>query len=227
MRRRRVTREWRRGSVESTRKKGGISRYKVLGFIILLVAAFFVGRGFKGGDTAPEEPVASECYSLDVGGGLSGDNPVSEVLSGNVLSIPVADPIVLDENVVDEADIAQDTTTVEVSKTARETALTPVNDTHGTGTATSELVSGTFQHLIVATLPDPPEGYFYEGWLIRSKPFDFFSTGRLIQHADDLKWYLVWTDVEDRRDYNKVIVTLEEDDGDEAPADHVLEGVFR
>lgn len=80
--------------------------------------------------------------------------------------------------------------------------------------------------MIVATLPDPPVGYFYEGWLIRSKPFDFFSTGQLIQHADDLKWYLLWEDAEDKTDYKKVVVTLEPNDGNAAPADHVLEGLL-
>ena len=43
---------------------------------------------------------------------------------------------------------------------------------------------------------------------------------------DDLKWYLVYESEDDRRDYNKVIVTLEPNDNDLAPAEHVLEGVF-
>ena len=79
---------------------------------------------------------------------------------------------------------------------------------------------------MIGTLPDPPEGYFYEGWLVRSRPFDFFSTGEFIQHVDDLKWYLVYESDDDKRDYNKVIVTLEPSNNDPAPAEHVLEGVF-
>jgi len=162
---------------------------------------------------------------LDIGGTSAGDT-VSDVLSGSVLSIPLDNAIVLDSLVDFEANIAQDTTAIAVDEGASEVGLVGVGGTHGSGTASVQFVEGVYQHVVVASLPDPPVGYFYEGWLIRSKPFDFFSTGVLIQHADDLKWYLLYEADEDQRDYRKVVITIEPEDQDPAPADHVLEGQF-
>lgn len=228
MRRRRVTREWNRSTVKRTSGVRGVRRGRrwprYVGIAAVLLFVFLLGRGFNSND-ASSEIVDVQESRLDIGGSVV-DSTVSDVLSGSVLSIPVDDAIVLDEEVTEEANIAQDTTAVEVANDASEIALTAIGDFRGSATASSQFSEVGFQHVVVATLPDPPVGYYYEGWLIRSKPFDFFSTGRLIQHADDLKWYLVWEDTEDKRDYRKVVVTLEPDDGNIAPADHVLEGVF-
>ena len=226
MARRRVTREWGRASksgIKGARRSSGWK--KILGVVVVVAIAFFVGKAIGGPDDT--EPVAEDVQAtLDVGGG-TGSSIVSDVLSGEVLSIPVDDAIVLDEVIEDEADIAQDTTSVAVGDAASEIALTAVDDWMGSGSATIQYADGSTQHVVVATLPDPPVGYFYEGWLVRSKPFDFFSTGAMIQHADDLKWYLLWEDNKDVRDYKKVVITLEPDDRDPAPAEHVLEGMFR
>ena len=195
----------------------------------LLLVAFLVGRSF--GKDADPTVAEDELPVLDIGGEATyRPGTVEDILSGTTVTVPLSDPIVLDEgaaaDVSPEADIAQDTTRVMVDSEALETALLGIGDFHGSGTASSQFVDGKFQHVIVASLPSPSEGYTYEGWLIRSKPFDFFSTGRLIQHADDLKWYLLLEFAEDRRDYKKVVVTLEPNDNNPAPADHVLEGVF-
>ncbi len=226
--RRRTTREWSKASGRSTGIRGArrSSRWKrVAAFGGLLLVAFLFGRSF-GKDEAPSEMVEDELPVLDVGGVPYEPQTLDQILSGTTVTVPLNDPIVLDETAEAEADIAQDTATVEVDETAREAALLGVGDGHGSGTATSQFVDGTFRHVVVATLPSPPEGYAYEGWLIRSKPFDFFSSGRLIQHADDLKWYLLLESSQDRGDYKKVVVTLEPADNNPAPADHVLEGVF-
>lgn len=224
-----MTREWNRSTVKRTSGVRGVRRGSIwprlIGFSALLLVAFFVGRGFSK-DTYLTDVSDTENPVLDVGGSKTYDTTVSEVLSGHVLSIPVDNAIVLDETVVDEANIAQDTTEISVLSDALEVSLTAVGSFRGTAVASSQFSEGTFQHLIVATLPDVPVGYYYEGWLIRSKPFDFISTGKLIQHADDLKWYLLFEGTEDKRDYKKVVITLESDDGNRAPADHVLEGLF-
>ncbi len=218
----RTTTEW--GSRSASRPSRSRRLPKIVGVVLLLVGVFFVGRWMQKPSGDVEIAQNEQVVELDTGGSTS--QPIEEVLSGKVISIPVSSSIVLDESIVDEANIAQDTTEVAISEGALETLLEPVAGTHGSGTATSDVTDGRFQHVVVATLPEPPEGYFYEGWLIRSRPFDFFSTGRFIQHADDLKWYLVWDSPEDKRDFKKVIVTLEPDDGDEAPSEHVLEGAY-
>lgn len=196
-------------------------RVCVVGVVIVVMIVMARAVLLSGQGRSNDARVA-QTTPLDVGGTSS--EPIADVLSGNVLSIPLRDPIVLDAQVETEANIAQQTTSVAISEDALETTLAAVSETRGSGVATSDFVDGRFQHVIVATLPDPSEGFFYEGWLIRSKPFDFFSTGALIQHADDLKWYLVWESDRDARDFNKVIVTLEPDDGNQAPDIHILEG---
>ncbi|PIR47657.1 hypothetical protein COV06_02475 [Candidatus Uhrbacteria bacterium CG10_big_fil_rev_8_21_14_0_10_50_16] len=229
MRRGRVTREWNRSTAKRTSRVRGVRRGsvwpRIFGFSALLLVAFFVGRGFNKEEVLTNADEVNN-PKLDVGGSTGSDTTVSDILSGHVLSIPVDDAIVLDETVINEANIAQDTTDISVAANAVEINLAAIGSFHGTAAASSQFADGAFQHVIVATLPDLPVGYYYEGWLIRSKPFNFVSTGKFIQHADDLKWYLLFESPEDRLDYKKVVITLEPDDGNIAPADHVMEGVF-
>ncbi len=105
--------------------------------------------------------------------------------------------------------------------------LTDVSGGSNTGLASRVVKSGVFIHKIKTDLPAPVEGYFYEGWLVSRSPFRFFSTGKMVTNSSDeyvLEWY--GEEGEDYSIYNQVVVTLEPDDGDPSPADHVLEGEF-
>ena len=97
------------------------------------------------------------------------------------------------------------------------------------GIATREVDDYQFIHTVVANMPEIPEEStdFYEGWLVREHPFDFFSTGSMDLNADGT-YALIWEGrkEQDFWDYNKVVITIEPDDGDPAPAGHVIEGVF-
>jgi len=101
------------------------------------------------------------------------------------------------------------------------------------GIATREIQDGLFRHTVKATLPDPSEDEFYEGWLVRSSPFDFFSTGDMVTISTG-EYVLEWFSGEagpgsawgEYADYTQVVITLEPDDGDPAPAAHILEGEF-
>lgn len=81
--------------------------------------------------------------------------------------------------------------------------------------------SGTYLTAAFEELPDPAEGYFYEGWLVRTQgELSVLSTGAL---KGDMNFF----DSElDLSDHNQYVLTLEPDDGDPAPADHVVEGTF-
>lgn len=72
-------------------------------------------------------------------------------------------------------------------------------------------------------LPDLEAGYFYEGWIVRPEPFDFVSTGALTLD-DSGHWIDEFTSDTDYRDYTRYVLTLEPDDGDPAPAEHIVEG---
>jgi hypothetical protein len=96
------------------------------------------------------------------------------------------------------------------------------------GIATRKQENGTFIHVVLADLPDPEEGSFYEGWLVRGEvgdtDFDFISTGKMILAKGG--YLLEFESTTDYSDYPGVVITLEEAE-DENPETHVLEGIFK
>lgn len=216
-----ITREWSRTRVQLRGTKAP-SRWLfwVGGFAI--ITAFFLGRGCSSRqENVPVVPLAES-----TGGPLDADNSVlADVLRGGVLSVPIEDTSPKSA-AAQQGVQKQSTTEVKITDGAKRAVLRPLEGRQGSGAATSAFASGQFQHVLVASLPLPPEGFFYTVWLIRPSPFDFFEAGRLIQRADDLRWYALFTAADDRRDYHKVVVTLESGDGNAAPGDAVLEGVL-
>lgn len=70
----------------------------------------------------------------------------------------------------------------------------------------------------------PEKGYYFEGWF--KKDDDFLSIGRLeINTLGGAELY--YTASEDRSDYSQILITLEPEDGNSAPAKIVLEGRFK
>jgi hypothetical protein len=95
----------------------------------------------------------------------------------------------------------------------------------GSGIAEATYVDGMyylraeFEHI-----PPLKEGYFYEGWAVRKFPFHFISTGRIINQ--NRTYVNIYTSETDYTDHNFYVLTLEPEDGDPAPADHILEGTM-
>lgn len=76
-------------------------------------------------------------------------------------------------------------------------------------------------------LPDPIGDDFYEGWVVRQGVnFNFFSTGMLTKEVDG-QYSNSWSTNENLLDYDFYVLTLEPNDGDPAPADHIVEGKMR
>ena len=99
------------------------------------------------------------------------------------------------------------------------------------GTATG-VASATYgdSYEMVATfegLPDPqPEGYFYEGWVVRrGANQSVISSGVATKTATGYENVFVHPD--NLLDHDFYVLTLEPDDGDPAPAEHILEGVMQ
>lgn len=91
------------------------------------------------------------------------------------------------------------------------------------------LEDGTYlMNAEVVGLPELPEGYFYEGWLINSdvSPFSVISTGEL-DNEDGITYTNVFAAEEDFSDHLEYVITLEPRDGDPAPAEHVVSGTFQ
>ncbi len=107
-----------------------------------------------------------------------------------------------------------------------EANLVDVSGGDATGTAMAKYRAETKYQLLAEfeDLPELEEGYFYEGWLVRPEPFEFISTGKVELVEGD--WYDVFESDTDYTEYSKYVLTLEPDDGDPAPADHVVEGSF-
>lgn len=101
--------------------------------------------------------------------------------------------------------------------------LKDVTGNRGRGTAKAAYTDGAYALYAEAeNVEDPPEGFFYEGWVVRKSPFNFISTGALEKEGD--KWVNRYSSGTDYTDHTQYVLTIEPDDGDPAPAGHVLEG---
>ena len=91
-----------------------------------------------------------------------------------------------------------------------------------TGIATRKFIDGLFTHTVLVDLPDPAEGNFYEGWLVKDDG-ELISTGKL--RIAKGGYLLEYSSAVDYSDYSGVVITLESKD-DGVPEEHVLEGSF-
>ncbi len=82
-------------------------------------------------------------------------------------------------------------------------------------------------HLIAEfkNLPDPNGTDFYEGWIVRQAPdLDVISTGKAVK--ENGVYVNVYKSDEDLLDHDFYVLTLEPDDGNPDPAEHILEGTL-
>jgi len=91
-----------------------------------------------------------------------------------------------------------------------------------TGIATRKFIEGLFTHTVIVDIPDPAEGYYYEGWLVKEDG-ELVSTGKL--RIAKGGYLLEYSSAVDYSDYSGVVITLESKD-DGVPEEHVLEGTF-
>ena len=75
-------------------------------------------------------------------------------------------------------------------------------------------------------LPDPQGTDFYEGWVVRKGlSFSVISTGRA--EKVDGEYQNIYKSQEDLLDHDFYVLTIEPDDGDPEPAEHILEGTMK
>lgn len=80
-----------------------------------------------------------------------------------------------------------------------------------------------YMNAIINSLPTPNGDDFYEGWLVRQDPFEFISTGVLDSEGNGV-YTNVFESTTDFTDFNQYVLTIEPNDGDPAPAGHIVEG---
>ncbi len=74
-------------------------------------------------------------------------------------------------------------------------------------------------------LPDPKGEDFYEGWIIQQSPFKFISTGKA-EKTNGI-YSNLYISGQDFSNYNQYVLTLEPNDGDPGPAEHIMEGKMK
>jgi len=94
------------------------------------------------------------------------------------------------------------------------------------GTAKANYKDGAYDLLATfKNLQDPQGTDFYEGWIVRrADSFSVISTGR-VEKVDGV-YMNTYSSGEDLTDHDFYVLTIEPDDGDPAPADHIVEGTL-
>ena len=75
-------------------------------------------------------------------------------------------------------------------------------------------------------LPETSDKYFYEAWVVkRGSDMEVLSIGKLEKNEND--WISVYQTTKSLSEYDFFVITLEPDDEDQSPAEHILEGIIR
>lgn len=104
-----------------------------------------------------------------------------------------------------------------------EAALHDVSGGVATGIARSGVFNGTYNlYVTLKDLPDPKSAEFYEGWIVRTDPLRLVSTGKV--GRVDGSYTDIYLTGQDLTDHPRYVLTLEQNDGNPAPATHIMEG---
>ncbi len=103
--------------------------------------------------------------------------------------------------------------------------LGDVSGGNASGTASFSFKDGKYNMFATfANLPEPTNGDFYEGWVVRKSPFEFISSGKL--EKIDGTYTNTYSSGADLSGHNYYVLTLEPNDGNPAPAKHIVEGTM-
>ena len=98
----------------------------------------------------------------------------------------------------------------------------------GIGEVKANFEDGTYALLATfENLPDPEGTDFYEGWIVRNFPSSVISTGAATITKGEGIYKNIYSFDQDLTDHDFYVLTLEPDDGDPAPATHILEGTLK
>jgi len=140
--------------------------------------------------------------------------------------VPVDEDINIDDIVAEEkADDLIESMNFEVPEDADRATLKDVSGGESIGVATrQESEEGGRTYSLLAALPDPSSGEFYEGYMMESGEDDEVYLGKLRKAKGG--WLLEYEGQSSLLESNpKVVITLEKVD-DETPETKVLEGAF-
>ena len=143
------------------------------------------------------------------------DSPVEEMMKKNVF---------LDDKMIE----INDSIKAILGSTEYDYVATLKNVAGGDSSGVAKAVYKDEKYLLkvdLTFLPELQDGFFYEGWIVRKGlKFDVISTGR----AEKLERVYINNYVSERdlTDHLFYVLTLEPEDDDPAPAEHILEGTL-
>jgi hypothetical protein len=126
------------------------------------------------------------------------------------------------------ADSSEKSEVVSTINLARQsTVIKSLSSNLEVGSAERGIENGILYHSVKVSLPEIDRTTeFYEGWLVRQSPYDFFSTGEMMTNNLG-EFVLEWAgEHADIVSYDRVIITREARDDNPAPSEHVAEGAF-
>lgn len=111
---------------------------------------------------------------------------------------------------------------------SRTVLLTLVGRKEIVGEARRGFKDGQYFIELEAVMPEiDREVYFYEVWLLRPIPYDFFSVGEMITNEKGV-FVLEWEGEQEKdyREYAEIVITRQQYDGSSDPGVHIVEAVF-
>ena len=183
----------------------------------LIIAIIVVGGGWYLYTNQPANPTAE---ALPKGGGsMEKDGEVMEKKSDDAMMKE-------DDGAMMEDDTHGGEVMMKEDGFDYNGTLDDVSGGSAAGDAKARFKDGAYE--LVATfegLPDPQGTDFYEGWVVRrGANMSVVSTGRVEEEA--VGYLNLYMSSDDLTDHDFYVLTLEPDDGDPAPAAHILEGVL-
>lgn len=85
---------------------------------------------------------------------------------------------------------------------------------------------GLYVHSLALNIEQAPDGFFYEAWAVPASGSPV-SLGHLTTPFGDVRHRVSFEEKQDLRSAMKIMVTLEKDDGNPAPAQTVAEGTLK
>lgn len=158
--------------------------------------------------------------------------------SSNDEVMPTSDDGMKETVLIEEGTLVQDHSSEEMEKVEKSiydgtepVLLTDVSGGKAIGQAwivVDTAINVTSHRMVAQNLPVPLNGDFYEGWIVSSPtaPGGVLSTGVMLQQEDGT-WLLDYGVDQALPEHKTIVLTLEPDDGDPAPAEHILEGKFK
>ena len=185
-----------------------------------------LGGGFAAGQPDPEKGDEN----IDNGDATDPQAPVArhEQLESTLLSVTIAQA--KDNDTMGEK-ISLTTVGEQIDELIENVTPLTLEDVEGgggTGSAWIVVKGGKTYHRVTATaIPRLTNDDFYEGWLVKEPvPGGFVSTGQMVFDQKTRKWVLNYVSDSDMSEYRTVVITREPNDGDPAPAEHVIEATF-